>query len=129
VLVYKGFSGDDFRVPAGDGFPTVARETPILLAFLQFMDLLEPRFLSGFFLRFSARTGIALAPCLTITKTRIGTLLAPTSETLSLPAILKWPRKVLIRTCPEVQKKVKNGLKFPKKRLLKKGLHVFLRFP
>jgi hypothetical protein len=62
VLVYKGFSGDDFRVPAGDGFPTVARETPVLLAFLQFMALLEPRFLSGFFLRFSARTGIALAP-------------------------------------------------------------------
>jgi hypothetical protein len=30
---------DDFRVPAGDGFPTVARETPVLLAFLQFRYL------------------------------------------------------------------------------------------
>jgi hypothetical protein len=46
-----------------------------------------------------------------------------------LPAILKWPRKVLINRRHKCPKVIKNGLKFPKKRLLKKGLHVFLRFP
>jgi hypothetical protein len=52
LLVYKGFSGDDFRVPAGDPFPTIARETPVLLAFLQFRTLFGPPILSRFFTRF-----------------------------------------------------------------------------
>jgi len=55
LLVYKGFSGDDFRVPAGDPFPTIARETPVLLAFLQFRTLFGPPILSRFFTCFFAR--------------------------------------------------------------------------
>jgi hypothetical protein len=47
---------------------------------------------------------------------------------LRSPEILKLPGKVLIRTCPGVQKKVKNGLKFSKKECPKNGIYVFLRF-
>jgi len=49
LLVYKGFSVPVFGHFPGDGFPAIARETPVLLAFLQFMGLLEPPILSRFF--------------------------------------------------------------------------------
>jgi hypothetical protein len=49
---YQGFLSDDFRDCPGDAFPTIARETPVLLAFLRFRTLFGPPILSRFFTPF-----------------------------------------------------------------------------
>jgi hypothetical protein len=50
--VYKGFGSPLPRISPGQGFPAIARETPILLAFLQFRTLFgspfSTRFLTSF---------------------------------------------------------------------------------
>jgi hypothetical protein len=55
LLVYKGFSGAEFREFPGDCFGADGRETPVLLGFLQFRSRLGPHFKWDFFDRFRAR--------------------------------------------------------------------------
>jgi hypothetical protein len=57
--VYQGFSVPRFRGFPGDGFPTLARGAPILLAFLQFRAFFEPRFSVGFSMVFAADFEVA----------------------------------------------------------------------
>jgi hypothetical protein len=62
MRVYRGFSVPIFEDSPGASFPPIARGAPILLGFLQFMGLLEPRFLGDFSPPFSALlpTGLRL---------------------------------------------------------------------
>jgi hypothetical protein len=70
VPVYKGFSVPVFGHFPGDGFPAIARETPVLLAFLQFgcpfgtpifHSFLASKFSKGLFSGVSLSSGVELA--------------------------------------------------------------------
>jgi hypothetical protein len=75
--------------------------------------------------RFATRTGIVLAPRLTMTETRIRFVVAPTGEIFTQAPRLKLLEKAQYIRGPQSQKRVKNGLQCPGNGILKNGLHVF----